>query len=185
MRKWIIRGVVTLVAIGILVVGSSLYFGAGGSAPVLSANGPPITGGTGQSLPAGQCTAAAAETPPTGPSSDLTLSGACQVQELDLVSCTIAVDDFYAVIHRPLTNGRTLYMTLNVETYSHPGSFRNAQLYFEVQGGGVLARWTNLTVAATVAKGGFVTLPGATATAEVGTGAPGPINVSGTMQCAA
>jgi hypothetical protein len=185
MRRWIIRGVVTVAVLAILVIGSSLYFGGGGSAPVLTADGPPITGGTGQNLPPGQCTAAAPETPPAGPSSNLSISGACQAEELDTVSCTIAVDDFYAVIHRPLTGGRTLYLTLNVETYRGPGSFHNAQLYLEVQGGGVLARWTNLEVAATVAKGGLVTLPGATVTAEVGTGAPGPITLSGRLQCAA
>ena len=49
----------------------------------------------------------------------------------------------------------------------------------------MLARWTNLEVAATVTSTGFVTLPGATVAPEVGTGAPGSITVSGTMQCAA
>jgi hypothetical protein len=185
MRKWIVGGVITVLVLGVLVIGSSLYFGGGGSVAVLTTDGPPITGGTGQKLPTGQCVQASADTPSGTKAGNLTISGGCSVQVLDTVSCTIAVDDFYAVMHRPLAGGRTLYMTLNVETYRKPGSFKNAQLYFEVQGGGVLARWTNLQVAATVAAGGLVTLPGATANAEVGTGAPAPITVSGTMQCAA
>lgn len=184
MRKWIVGGVITVLVLGVLVIGSSLYFGAGGSVAVLTTDGPPITG-TGQNLPPGQCVQAVAQTPSAAKASNLTISGGCSVQVLDTVSCTIAVDDFYAVMHRQLAGGRTLYMTLNVETYRKPGSFQNAQLYFEVQGGGVLARWTNLHIPATVTAGGLVTLPGATASAEVGTGAPSPITVSGTMQCAA
>jgi hypothetical protein len=185
MKSWIIGSTVAVVALAILVLGSSLFFGAGGSAPVLTANGPPITGAVGQSLHQGQCASAGPETPSGTTTASLEISGACAVQEIDPVSCTIAVDDFYAVIHRTLTDGRTLYLTLNVETYRGPGSFRNAQLYLEVEGGGVLARWTNLEVAATVTAAGFVTLPGATVAPEVGTGAPGSITVSGTMQCAA
>jgi hypothetical protein len=183
MRKWIIRGAVCAAAVGIFVVGSSLFFGAGGTAPVLTANGPPITGATGQALSQGQCVAAGAEVPTATPASDLAISGACTLQELDAVSCTIAIDDFYAVLHRTLGDGRDLYLTLNVETYHGPGSFHNAQLYVEVEGGGVLARWTNLDVKATVANGGMVTLPGAVVAPEVGTGAPGPVNVGGTLQC--
>jgi hypothetical protein len=184
MRRWIIGSTVTVVVLAVLVIGSSLYFGGGGSAPLLTVDGPPITGGTGQNLPAGQCSAATVQTPPSGPASNLAVSGACAAQELDAVQCTVAIDDFYAVFHRQLTDGRTLFLTLNVETYVRPGTFHNAQLYLEVFGGGVLARWTNLEVVATVTKDGVVTLPGATVTAEVGTGAPGPITVSGAMQCA-
>jgi hypothetical protein len=185
MRRWITGTVVTLLAVGVFVIGSSLFFGAGGSAPVLTENGPPITGGTGQKLAQGDCAADSSESPTPGRSSNLAISGGCTLQELLPVSCTIAVDDFYAVIHRTLTGGRVFYMTLNVETYRGPGSFHNAQLYLEVEGGGVLARWTNLRVDATVTSSHLVTLTGARLTPEVGTGAPGAIDVRGTLQCAA
>ncbi len=95
----------------------------------------------------------------TGPSS-LTVTGPCAFEHHGAVSCESTGDDFIVTMVRPAADGAQLMIYLNVEHYTGPGSYEDAQMFLSVQHNTFIYRWSNDSFPITVGSGeAFAVLP--------------------------
>ena len=102
----------------------------------------------------------------TGPGR-LIVSGPCAFEHQAAVSCEILPDDLIIAVTRKGARGSTVMVYLNVEKYTGPGTYDEAQMFVGVQDATTISRWSSDMVALTVGKNGdFVELPATRLEAE-------------------
>jgi hypothetical protein len=112
-------------------------------------------------------------------------NGPCSFTETARVKCVQITDDYYAFITRRLPQGATLDVTINVEFYTHPDTYRGlVQVYLGVVKGTQLYSWGNRQATATVEPGAHrLTLAFTRAGPWAGTLAADMETISGTLVC--
>jgi len=135
--------------------------------------------------------------------SELDLHGACTFKHHGPALCKGRGDDFYALIHRKLSDGSELDLYLNVETYSGAGVYeKKGQLLVTVRRNQSLYRWSNQEATVTLGfqEGGvssddknvpaaqgatptMVTIAPVDLPAEPGTSTRGTIALAGNISC--
>jgi len=127
----------------------------------------------------GNCKLAPAE--PGG--STFAATGPCAFQHSGVAKCHAVTDDGYAQVLRNTTDGGTVGLYINVETYSGAKSYQNAQVILTYQKGSSYYHWSSDSVAITVSPGfKSLVLPSNNLRAEPPN--TGTEVVSGTLLCA-
>ena len=89
-----------------------------------------------------------------------TATGPCAFQHHAIVTCEAAIDDFILTMARPAANGALLMVYINVEKYTGPGTYDQAQMFVGVQDKTSIYRWSSDEVSITVgADQKFAQLP--------------------------
>src|SRR5262249_46236343 len=76
----------------------------------------------------------------------------CAFEQRAAVSCEALADDFIVVATRPAKNGATIMIYINVEKYTGPGEYTEAQMFVGVQDKQNIWRWSSDNVNITVGK---------------------------------
>lgn len=99
--------------------------------------------------------------------------------------CIKRADDFYVYIHRKLTGGVDLNITINIEYYSRPDTYTElTEVYMQISQGLNIYSWGLQTATATVGPGErTLTLQPASLAPWPGTLAMGTESVSGMVTC--
>ena len=150
--------------------------GGGTAAPTTASAAPPA--GAKPADPAAFRLAACPPPPEGGPEvSSFTLAGPCAFEQRAAVSCEALFDDFIMIGTRKAKNGATVMIYINVEKYTGPGDYTEAQMFVGVQDKVNIWRWSNDNVNITVGKDEqFAELPSAKLEAE-----PVLVNCTGPM----
>jgi len=86
-----------------------------------------------------------------GPST-MALDGPCTFRHRAAASCESLGDDFIMVATRPAQDGATAMIYVNVEKYTGPGKYTDAQMFVGVQDKVNIWRWSSDNVNITVGK---------------------------------
>lgn len=150
----------------------------------------PVAGATTTSSPVQTKTVPLVCPPPDAPGphgSDLVFSGVCGFHEQRLVPCPNNPqnsDDYYIRFTRPMRNGLTMYVDINVEHYRGPGTYDATTILIEIPNGTTIYEWStnsgSLTVEADRQSG---RLPRNELPPAIGTPTQGTEFLEGSFRC--
>jgi len=183
----------SLAALALVVVALTVTaFATAGKLGVWQASGPtlrepldPATvagGDTDRPLPSGVCPPLPEQ--PGSKGSDAEFTGVCAFHQAGPVNCRTSADDFYVLLRRELSAGRSLSLYANVEGYHGPGAYREVQLLMLVEDAGTIYEWSNFRAQGRVTEreASFV-LPATELRSETGRAGAGLESVSGALGC--
>jgi len=118
--------------------------------------------------------------------SDVTVSGACNGNITEGLTCVPQTDDLYFTARQVLDHLHVFYLTLYLEGYpGRPGDYPGATAELQITGPFFVESWTNHAFNLVVDPGGAsVQFTAVGLPADAGTGSAGTITISGRAACA-
>ena len=158
------------------------------AAPLLVSTANPSSSGAAAAeanAPDPQCTPLP-DSSPSPVESAFTLSGACSFTDHTAAQCVVRPGDYYIYIHHDLPDDGQFVLTVNVESYSSPGSYKNGQVYLQITRHNLFYYWSTNTATVTILDGqAAAAVSKTTLAAQAGTPASGTIEASGRVACPA
>jgi hypothetical protein len=116
--------------------------------------------------------------------SALELSGQCHFTDHAAAKCVERPGDYYVYVHHDLADEGEYVLTVNVEGYNAPGSYKAGQVNLQITRHGLFYYWSTNSASVTIAEGAKqATVASARLAAQPGTPAQGTIQVSGLAAC--